>query len=64
MTKEENLLSLLKNIFKSESNIDGIMSMLETDEQRQILIEELENGLDEPETIILMACDIADGLEV
>ncbi len=64
MTKEEHLLSLLKNIFKSESNIDGIMSMLETDKQRQILIEELENGLDEPETIILMACDIADGLEV
>ena len=64
MTKEENLLSLLKNIFKSESNIDGIMSMLETDEQRQILIEELENGLQDKGIIMLMAGDIADGLEV
>lgn len=64
MTKEEHLLSLLKNIFKTESTIDGIVSMLETDKQRQILIEELENGLDDKEIIILMACDIADGLEV
>ena len=38
--------------------------MLETDEQRQILIEELENGLDDCGIIILMAGDIADGLEI
>ncbi len=64
MTKEKHLKSLLKEHFKTEETVDDMLSMFDTDEQRQILIEELENGLDDKEVIILMACDIADGLEV
>lgn len=64
MTKEEYLKSLLDNIFTTNQTIEDILSMLDTDEQRQILIEELENGLDDKGVIILMAGDIADGLEV
>ena len=64
MTKEEHLKSLLDNIFKTKQTIEDILSMFDTDEQRQILIEELENGLDDKGDIILMAGDIADGLEV
>lgn len=64
MTKEEHLKSLLDNIFETKQTIEDILSMFETDEQRQILIEELENGLNDKGVIILMAGDIADGLEV
>ena len=64
MTKEEHLKSLLSNVYKNEHTIQDILSMFDTDEQRQILIEELENGLDDGGIIILMAGDIADGLEV
>lgn len=64
MTKEEHLKSLLDNIFRTKQTIEDILSMFDTDEQRQILIEELENGLKDQAIIILMAGDIADGLEV
>lgn len=64
MTKAEHLKSLLDNIFTRKETIKDILSMFETDEQRNILIEELENGLNDKGTIILMAGDIADGLEV
>ena len=64
MTKEEHLKSLLDKIFKTKETIEDILSMFDTDEQRQILIKELENGLDDKGVIILMAGDIADGLEV
>lgn len=64
MTKEEHLKSLLDDIFTTKQTIEDILSMFDTDEQRQILIEELENGLVDKGVIILMAGDIADGLEV
>jgi hypothetical protein len=64
MTKEEHLKSLLDDIFTTKQTVEDILSMLDKDEQRQILIEELENGLDDKGAIILMAGDIADGLEV
>lgn len=64
MTKEKHLKSLLDNIFTTKQTIEDILSMFDTEEQRQILIEELENGLDDKGVIILMAGDIADGLEV
>jgi U3 small nucleolar RNA-associated protein 14 len=60
----KKLLELLKNIQDDENFIIGVLSQLDTDEQRKILIEELENGLDDEGVIILMAGDIADGLEV
>ena len=64
MTKEEHLKSLLDNIFTTKQTVKDILSVLGTDEQRQILIEEIENGLDDKSVIMLMAFDIADGLEV
>ena len=60
----KKLYELLKNIREDENFLLGVLSQLDTDEQRQILIEELENGLDDCGIIILMAGDIADGLEV
>ncbi len=64
MTKEEHLKSLLGKVFVTKQTIEDILSMFDTDEQRQILIEELEKGLNDKGVIILMAGDIADGLEV
>ena len=64
MTQEEHLKSLLDNIFTTKQTVKDILSVLESDEQRQILIEELENGLDDKGVIMLMAFDIANGLEV
>lgn len=64
MIKEEHLKSLLDNIFTTKQTVKDILSVLDTDEQRQILIEELENGLDDKSVIMLMAFDIAAGLEV
>lgn len=60
----KKLYELLKNIREDENFLLGVLSQLDTDEQRQILIEELENGLDDCGIIILMAGDIADGLDV
>ena len=62
--KSKKLNELLKNIYDDDNFLLGIASMLETDEQRDILIEEIENGLDDWSVITLMASDIADGLEV
>lgn len=64
MTKEEHLKALLNDIFTTKQTVEDILSMFDTDEQRQILIEELKNGLEDKGVIILMAGDIADGLEV
>ena len=64
MTKEEYLKALLNDIFTTKQTVEDILSMFDTDEQRQILIEELESGLEDKGVIILMAGDIADGLEV
>ena len=64
MKKEEYLKALLNDIFTTKQTVEDILSMFDTDEQRQILIEELESGLEDKGVIILMAGDIADGLEV
>lgn len=64
MTREEHLKSLLDSIFKTKQTVIDILSIFETDKQRQILIEELENGLTDKKVIMLMAFDIANGLEV
>lgn len=64
MTKEEHLKSLLEDIFETKQTIKDILAVFETDEQRQILIDELESGLDDQAVIMLMAFDIANGLEV
>lgn len=37
---------------------------LDTDAQRKILIEEIENGLTDRKNIMLLADDISEGLEV
>ena len=58
------LYKLLKNLRDDNNFLFGVLSQLETDEQRTILIEELENGLNDCGVVILMAGDIADGLEV
>ncbi len=60
----KKLYKLLKNIQDDDNFLLGILSELETDEQRSIMIEELENGLTDESIIMLMADDIADGLEV
>lgn len=60
----QKLYKLLKNIREDDNFILGVLSQLDTDDQRKILIEEIENGLDDCGVIILMAGDIADGLEV
>ena len=60
----KKLYEMLKKIRDDKNFIFGVLSQLDTDEQRKILIEEIENGLDNCGIIILMAGDIADGLEV
>ena len=60
----KKLYKLLKNIQDDNNFLLGVLSELDTDEQRKILIEELENGLTDEGIIMLMAGDIADGLEV
>ena len=60
----KKLYELLKKIQDDENFLLGVLSQLDTDEQRKILIEELENGLTDEGIIMLMAGDIADGLEV
>ena len=64
MKKEEHLKALLDDIFTTKQTIMDILAVFQTDEQRQLLIEELENGLDDKAVIMLMAFDIANGLEV
>ncbi|MBR6098119.1 hypothetical protein IKP85_00055 [bacterium] len=64
MTKEEHLKSLLDNIFTTKQIVTDILAVLKTDKHRQILIEELENGLKDKGVIMLMSFDIANGLEV
>ena len=60
----EKLYKLLKNIQDDSNFLMGVLMELDTDEKRKILIEELENGLNDEGVIMLMADDIADGLEV
>lgn len=60
----KKLHELLKKVSSNEHFINGVLMTLDSDDQRKILIEELENGLDDTGIIILMADDIADGLEV
>ena len=55
----KKLYKLLKNLRNDNNFLFGVLSQLETDEQRTILIEELENGLNDCGVIILMAGDIA-----
>lgn len=64
MTKEEHLKSLLDNIFTTKQIVTDILTVLKTDKHRQVLIEELENGLKDKGVIMLMSFDIANGLEV
>ncbi len=64
MTKEEHLKALLDDIFTTKQTVTDILAVFQTDGQRQLLIDELENGLNDKAVIMLMAFDIVNGLEV
>lgn len=61
---DKKIYDLFSKIPHSEHYMRGLLTMLETEDQKKILIEELENGLTDIKTIMYLACDIADGLEV
>ncbi|MBR2526583.1 hypothetical protein IKE67_08985 [bacterium] len=61
---DKKLYSLLKEIWDDNNFLEGISTLLTDDKQKQILIDEIQNGLKDIKIIMYMASDIADGLEV
>ena len=57
----EKLFDLLKNIWDDEHFIIGVMGGLKTDEQKQKMIDILEDGEDDTDQIILLGLDIRNG---
>ena len=60
---DKKLYSLLKEIWDDNNFLEGISTLLTDDKQKQILIDEIQNGLKDIKIIMYMASDIADGLE-
>ena len=61
---DKKLYNLLKEIWDDNNFLEGISTLLTNDKQKQILIDEIQNGLKDIKIIMDMASDIADGLEV
>ena len=57
----EKLFNLLKNIWNDEHFIICVLGGLKTDEQKQKLIDIIEDGEDDTDQIILLALDIRNG---
>lgn len=60
----QKLVQLLTSIWNDKEFILGILADLKNDNDKQKMIDALENGLDDTDTITLLALDIADGLEI
>lgn len=59
--KGEKLFNMLKNIWNDEHFIIGVLGGLKTDEQKQKMIDILEDGEDDTDQIILLGLDIRNG---
>lgn len=61
----ENLYKKLLSIWDNEHFIIGVFAMLKTDEQKQKLLDFIEEeNITDDEIIVLAAGDIADGIEI
>ena len=60
--KAEKLRDLLYDVYNDDDFVFGVLFDLRTDELRQLMIEELEDGLTDSSLIILMAMDMKAGL--
>ena len=58
--KAKNLYVMLKNIRDDNNFIMGVLTQLDNDEQRNIVIEEIENGVTDCVTLVFMASAISE----
>ncbi len=61
----KQLYDLLTNIWANDDFIVGILSEVKGDEKRQRMIDLIaKDNIRDPETLVLAASDIADGIEL
>ena len=57
----KNLAQMLTNLWDDDDFIIGVLGVLKSDEQKQKMIDIIEDGEDDTDQITLLTLDIADG---